>query len=277
MEIGGLIDGLIRKSNDLRKPDDYIRDGLVYCGKCHTPKQCRVEILGVMQTPMCMCKCMKAEYDREQEELRRKERQQRIERNRNVGFPDAEMMNWTFDRDDRTNQKPSDVCRRYCEAFREMFSKGKGLLLFGTVGTGKTFLAACVANRLIDDGYTCMVTNFSRLTNRLTGSFEGRQEFLDSLNQYDLLVIDDLASERNTEFMNEIVFSIIDSRYRSGKPLIVTTNLSADELKYPKDLSKQRVFSRLFEMCFPIEVKGQDRRKQKMIDDHAEMKGLLGL
>ena len=77
--------------------------------------------------------------------------------------------------------------------------------------------------------------------------------------------------------MDEIVQSIIDSRYRSGKPLIVTTNLTAQELKNPLDIRKQRVYSRLFEMCIPIEVKGKDRRKEKLKSSYDELAGLLGL
>jgi DNA replication protein DnaC len=97
------------------------------------------------------------------------------------------------------------------------------------------------------------------------------------LNKFDLLVIDDLASERDTEFMGEIVQNIIDSRYRAGLPLIVTTNLTADELKHPQEIRKRRIYSRLFEMCVPLEVQHKDRRKQKLINDYDELGALLGL
>lgn len=65
---------------------------------------------------------------------------------------------------------------------------------------------------------------------------DGKQAYLDSLNQYALLALDDLGAERNTEYMNEIVYGIIDSRYRAGLPMIITSNLSADELKIPRTL-----------------------------------------
>lgn len=254
---------------------DYLKDGLLYCGKCHTPKQCRIEMLDSIRMPMCLCKCEMERLDKEESEYRQREKQQELERMRSVGFPDREMLNWRFENDDNSNERLSAICKRYVQNFREMRKKGKGLLFFGPVGTGKTFLAACIANALIDEGFSCMVTNFARLTNTLSGKLDGRQEYLDSLNRYSLLVIDDLASERNTEYMNEVVFSLIDARYRSGLPIIITTNLTAEELKHPADLSKQRVYSRLFEMCFALEVKGKDRRKSKMISDYEELKNLL--
>lgn len=279
MDLSGMMNDLIQKSEQSipKKDDDYIEDGLIHCGKCHTPKQCRVELFGQVRTPMCLCQCEKEKRDREEAEFRHRERMQEIQRMRSVGFPDREMQSWCFDNDDGSNEKLSTICKRYVENFSELRQKGKGLLFFGPVGTGKTFFAASIANALIDKGVPCLVTNFARLTNTLQGMFEGKQEYLDSLNNYALLVIDDLASERNTEYMNEVVFNLIDARYRSGLPLIITTNLTAEELKHPADMSKQRVYSRLFEMCFAVEVKGRDRRKQKMISDHNELEDLLGL
>lgn len=279
MDLSGMVNGLIEKSKQSipENESDYIEDGLLYCGNCRTPKQCRVELFGEMRTPRCLCKCAKEKRDREEAEYRAREKAQEIQRMRSVGFPDRDMLSWRFENDDNSNQRMTGICKRYVENFSEMRKKGKGLLLFGPVGTGKTFFAACIANALIDSGYPCLVTNFARLTNTLTGMFEGKQEYLDSLNRYALLVIDDLASERNTEYMNEVVFNLIDARYRSGLPIIITTNLTAQELTNPADMSKQRVYSRLFEMCFALEVKGKDRRKQKMIADRTELEDLLGL
>lgn len=255
---------------------DYIgKDGLLYCHKCNTRKQTRIEILGIVKTPMCMCKCMQEKKEKEEAELKQRELTEQIERMRIVGFPDSKMSKWTFEADDRSNEKISNVARNYVENFEKL--NVKGLLFYGDVGTGKTFISSCIANALIDKGHPCLVTNFARLVNTLQGMYEGRQNYIDGLDRYDLLVIDDLASERDTEYMNEIVTNIIDARYRSGKALIVTTNLKKNELNNPSDVKKQRIYSRLFEMCVPVEVLGPDRRKMKMVSGYAEMKEILGL
>lgn len=256
---------------------DYIYDGLWYCHKCNTPKQCRVTLFGQERTPMCLCKCEVERRNAEIAEHKRIERQRRINEMRKMGFPESEMHNWTFAKDDGANEKISKVAMNYVENFGKMLENGKGLMLFGSVGTGKTFYAACIANALIDRGYPCLVTNFSRLVNTISGMYDGRQEYIDGLNKFDLLVIDDLAAERDTEYMNEIVQTIIDSRYRAGLPTIITTNLTADEIKHPADIRKQRVYSRLLEMCIPVEVKGVDRRREKLKAEHAEYTDLLGL
>lgn len=270
------VDGVLAQIPQGRAEEgDYLKDGVLICHKCNTPKQVKVVFHGKVITPFCLCECAKAERDAEEAERAKRERSEMVDRLRQTGFPDSEMSGWTFDRDDGSNSRITDIAKRYVSHFEEL--RGKGLLLYGTVGTGKTFISACIANALIEHGHPCLVTNFARLTNTLSGMFEGKQEYLDSLDRFDLLVIDDLASERDTEYMGEIVQNIIDARYRAGKALIVTTNLTSDQLKHPADIRKERIYSRLFEMCIPVEVKGRDRRKAKLRDDYKKMSDILGL
>ena len=280
MDFMSIVNDTIKKAEEFytAQTDDFIgADGLIYCGKCHTQKQCRINILGKERIVYCLCECQKVKRDAAEEEKKRREEMLKIQRLRRMGFPDADMQRWTFDRDDGKNEKISTVAHNYVNNFSEMKKRGKGLLLFGKVGTGKTFISACIANALIDKGRPCLVTNFARLVNTITGMYDGKQDYIDGLNQFDLLVIDDLASERDTEYMGEIVQNIIDSRYRAWLPLIITTNLTSDELKHPADMRKQRIYSRLFEMCVPFEVIGIDRRKQKLRDEFSEISELLGL
>jgi DNA replication protein DnaC len=280
MDLSKMIDGIAKaaeKANAAQDGDYTGENGLLYCGKCRTPKQCVVELFGQKRTVYCLCKCEVEKRDAEKAEQERREKMQRIQRLRQDGFPESDMQDWTFEKDDGKNAQVSEIARNYVKHFDDLKKRGKGLLLFGKVGTGKTFISACIANALIDRGYPCLVTNFARLVNTIGGMYEGKQEYIDSLNRFDLLVIDDLASERDTEYMGEIVQNIIDSRYRAGLPVIITTNLTSDELKHPAEIRKQRIYSRLFEMCLPVEVTGEDRRRRKLKDEYGEIGNLLGL
>lgn len=277
-----LIETMTRKaSQDSHYEEgDYLNeDGLLTCGKCHTPKQCRFIATwdGKEKKPYTPCDCARAHRDAEEQARQAQNLRIEVNRLRKLGFPDSEMADWTFAHDDGTDPKTTSIARKYVDNFPEMKKRGKGLLLYGPVGTGKTHAAACIANELIDQGRPCLVTNFARITNTIQGMFEGKQRYLDDFNQLDLLVIDDLASERDTSYMNEMIFNIIDSRYRSGKPLIVTSNLTRSDLTAPGSVDRQRIYSRLLEMCVPVEVKGADRRQKKLRDDSADMKRLLGL
>lgn len=252
-------------------------DGLLICGKCHAPKQVRQPFLGKVKVLSCACKCVVEHNRREADAKLKRDRMQYLDAMRRTGFPDAEMRKWTFDNDDGGNASLMSIARKYVANFDEMRSNGTGLLLYGNVGCGKSFAAACIANALIDNGTPCMMTNFARIINRLQESFAGRQKYIDNLSRFDLLVIDDMAVERNTEYVVEQVMTIIDARYRSGLPVVVTTNLTIGELADPADIRRQRVYSRLKEMCLPIEVTGADRRTRKMERNIMSAKSLLGL
>lgn len=257
-----------------RSESEYIgKDGLLHCGVCGCKVQTVVEFMGRSKKVRCICDCKRRELEERQE----KERQEENERKRKVCFAETNMQRWTFENDDRQNVRISDAMQKYADSFKDFKKESKGLLLYGTVGTGKTYYAACIANRLIDGGYTVLMTNFARLTNQIQGSFNGKQELIDSLNKYSLLIIDDLGAERKSEFMQETVFNIIDSRYRSGLPFIITTNLTAEEIKKPQEIGYSRIYDRVLERCFPIEVSGVSRRKQNLKNTFGEMKGKLGL
>lgn len=279
MSIQQAVDNLIEKSKTAiqKNEGDYVgEDGLLYCGKCHTKKQTEVIVFGMKRRPMCLCKCETEKRDKEEAEKKRIEFERKVKNLRRAGFPESNMQEWTFENDDMTNSRVTNAMKKYVENFDEMKKQGKGLLLYGSVGTGKTFAACEVANALIDKGYPVLVTNFARIINALQATFE-KQEYIDSFNRFSLLVIDDLGIERNTEFAKEQVYNIIDSRYRAGLPMIITTNLSIDKIKKPDDIENGRIYDRILERCFPIEITGQSRRRKAVRENYNDIKNMLGL
>ena len=183
-------------------PDsEYLwEDGLLHCGVCNEPVQKEIEVLGVKKTVRCVCECYKKSKALEAE-MEKKAEQYRM---RMRCFAESNMHTWTFENDDLSNKKLSEALKNYVSHFAEFKRSGKGLLLYGPVGTGKSYASACVANALIDKDISVLMTNFARLTNHLQGMFEGKQEYIDSLNKYSLLIIDDLGAERSSEYMQEI-------------------------------------------------------------------------
>ena len=309
-----IVDGVEQKaklSNRINEGDYIGEDGLWVCGKCHTPKQARVRLFGKERTPMCLCKCaaeqlereriaqeslnLELEYDsqkhktasnvdllhwlnRQNYRISPKLTKERISLMRSVCFgEDEKLKNWTFANADGSNATLMSAMQNYVDNFQTLKEQGKGLLLFGDVGIGKSYAAASVANALIDKGISVYMTNFARIANTVQGMFEEKQDYYDSLNRFQLLILDDLAAERKTEYMQEIVFQVIDARCRAGLPLIITTNLTNKELKNPTETAYKRTFSRLLGMCHPIKVEGEDKRKNRLKDDFQAMNDLLGI
>jgi DNA replication protein DnaC len=258
----GIIEDLAKKCEPSEEHFDYYKDGLLTCGQCNTPKECEVEVMGDIKKFGCMCKCQSEKYREEQAKQREREEFERVNRLRTQGIQDRNFREWTFENDDGSNPKQMDKAMRYCLKWDEMYRDNIGLLLWGNVGTGKTFFAACIANYLIEHGVPVLMTNFIRLTNALTGFDEDKNAYIRSLNNYKLLIIDDLGAERQSDYMLEQVYNMIDNRYKNNQPLIITTNLTLNELKNPSDIKYSRIYSRIFEMCVPIRFDGTDRRKE---------------
>lgn len=253
---------------------DYCVDGIWHCYICRKPKTRIMQFAGATWEIHQLCDCELAQYKKERSAFFKEQKKIRIDNLRHMAFSDERFRRCTFDTDDGSNTNLMTIAKNYVEKFPKALEQGKGLVFCGTVGTGKTFAAACIANALLDRGYACMVTNFETISNVLQSCYEERYRFIEELNTFDLLVIDDLGAERNTEYMQKgVVNTIIDNRYRSMKPIIITTNLTKEQFCNPKEVDSARIYSRLKEICFFVENNTADRRETVAIsDEHKQWK-----
>lgn len=265
----------VAEENTNCSTDDYINetDGLLYCGKCHTPKQARVQTI---KGPVPVkCRCEKAQAEKAQAEYDEAQRQKAItERKKNCFGSDYDIFkNHTFSNSNDKECKAYKFTYKYADYFADMKAhklEKCGLILCGDLGTGKTYLAACVANAIIEQGYSCLMTNFSKAYNQYF-SEQDKQSFIESFKTPSLLIIDDIAIQRDTPSMNELIYSIIDERYKVKKPILITTNLTLSEVVTPSDYEKRRIYNRLCELCYPFEVKGENRRLAHFAIDYKKM------
>ena len=258
--------------------DYYGEDGLLYCGKCHTPKEAffakGIVLMGKNKHPV-ECGCQRTEREKQEALINQQKRIDLVRRLKAEGFSDPAMLDWTFE-NDNSRSPQMHYAHRYVEQWQTMRSENLGLLLWGGVGTGKSFLAGCIANALMEQEVPVRMTNFARILNELNGSFSGRNDIVDRLCHYPLLIIDDFGMERGTEYALEQIYNIVDSRYHSRKPLIVTTNLTLDEIRYPQDTAHARIYDRLLEMCVPVSCIGVSFRKETAQEKLERLKILIG-
>ena len=226
------------------------KEGFYVCKVCGKRKQ--FSFRGRLVPAQCEC-----DQERERREMAELKQEQRIAYLFETGVTDKRYLKNTFEKDDGLNPEISAKCQKYVEKWKEMKKNNIGILFYGDVGTGKSFLACCIGNALIKKGVPVLITNLSKLVENRIQANKGLTSAID-LREYSLLILDDLGIENATQ----TAYNIIDEWYRTGRPLIVTTNLKPQDLKNAKEIERRRIFDRVVEMCgsVPIYVKGEQRR-----------------
>lgn len=261
------------------EPEDYRVDGILYCGKCHTSKEILVpeeqaRQLGLRSNHFSVrCACSRAKLEEKDARAQELAHRKKVEQLKKDCFGTADAMReWTFENDDGSNPK-MEYIHNFVDRWEEVCEKGLGLLIWGGIGTGKSFAAACIANALIEQGVSVIMM---KLSDYIDSPQEERQALLKQMGNCKLLIIDDFGVEYNHEYVQKEIYKVIDHRYENGKPLIITTNLPLSVFDNPENDNEKRVFSRLQEMCSQrILFDGEDRRKIFAKENRAKMTKLL--
>ena len=257
------------KNTQIREGDFQDSEGLWVCGKCHTRKQTRIDGVFGMLEPFCMCQCEQEAYNAKEERRKRQDAFMRTRELRSAGIQDKALQVIRFEGSEMTDQLTR--CLQYAKRWPEMKEKNIGLLLWGDTGNGKTYSAACIANYLIERHVPCLMTSFPRI---LQSGFDSGALIRD-LKHYDMVIIDDLGTERQTEYGQEVVFAIVDELWKRGKPVIVTTNMALEEIKNPKDMTYKRIYKRILDMCVPMKFSGEDRRDKNRREKLATLSEIM--
>lgn len=243
----------------------------------------------------CDCPEAVAEYEREKAEREAKEKaereakeaeemRRRVRRIIGDSGMNARFLRRTFDtfQPTRDNQKACRVCKTYADTFREKLPKNNpepgrnGLFITGPKGTGKTHLAAAIANQLMQQGTAVICMTMIDLLDRIKQTYEQSRQYggetsegnvLSTYKTVPLLVIDDMGKEPATEWAVSKIYAIINARYEAYMPTIITTNYSDAELirrLTPKDsgdpTTADATIDRLREMCAAIVTTGESWR-----------------
>lgn len=264
------LDHIIQETEMELEDGDYIgENGLIYCGKCNTHKERIIDLpasiygSGQKRKVHCMCKCEQEAQERRKKKEQYEEEMARIRQMRDASLMDSKYREATFSnyRIFEQNRKAFRIARKYTDQFPEMLERNQGIIFYGPVGTGKSFTSACIANELLDKKVSVIMTSFVKILQNI--QMQDEAAYISMLNSAKLLILDDLGTERNTDYALEKVYNIIDSRSRASKPMVLTTNLTLSEMLEAEDIRYKRIYDRIFETCFPVEIPGESFRRKE--------------
>lgn len=240
------------------------------CKVCGERLYTQIEVLGKTRALPIPCFCQREEMEKRYEKEEAEEKQRRLDRLKIYSMMDAHFEKCRFENWDTNLVSKSyyTMAKNYVDQWADIKARNVGLLLWGKPGCGKSYMSFCIANALIEKFVPVIAISSIGILNRIKDTFdkhgqEGQTEIIRGLEDASLLVLDDLGAEAKTRWANETIYSIIDARYRSSKPIIITTNLSPEQLreKTISDDGVARIYDRIIEMCTPVEISGNSIRR----------------
>ena len=172
---------------------------------------------------------------------------------------------------DSSNKYVFDVVNDYINKNKDTM-KSDSLIIMGKSDTGKTHLAAAIANKLIENDKTVLMERLTNLLDRIRETYENNtkseNELIEIYSNADMLIIDDLGTEKISNWALEKLYTIIQNRYENGLPIIITTRFNKQGLierfSYSKDPDLvDAIISKLYQMCFGIILKGTKKELVK--------------
>lgn len=172
---------------------------------------------------------------------------------------------------DMTTRHVVQAARTYVDNLDENIAKGQGIWFMGGTGTGKTTLGMLIASEALKAGKTVGVYFAPKLLTRIRQTYqEAEQEnayahFFQRVTSVDLLYIDDLGSERRTDWVVEQLYAVVNERYENQRPMLITSNAEGEVIaegqEQLEDQIGRRTISRLIEICGdPLPLLGSDHR-----------------
>jgi len=223
-----------------------------------------------------VCECMRREEEERMQAIKLQERRDRIERLFSMSELGERYKGVTFDDwvSRPGTEKWLEKAKDYVENFKEYKKNGRGLVVMGPVGNGKTFLLAAMLNALIEKDVVVAYRSVPSLLSKIKSTFDPDSkltltEIHSAIRDVDLLMLDDLGAEktfrvqgeeRMSDFAESVLYEIIDDRYRWKLPVIVTTNYeTTNQLRVRVG---ERIYDRLVETCDFIGVTASSYRRE---------------
>lgn len=256
------------------RENEYIDGNMIKCSKCHGNKLFKFSAIPDTSPFFirCGCECEVEDYQNRRNKIKVESLHKRsgiCKKYTDARFDNADIYSDEF-------KKTYDKCRDYCENTKKNMAKGRGIYIYGSVGTGKTYLASCIVNEIIDKGLRAYITTFADVAKQIKKTFkkttdETHYSYILKLTKIPLLVIDDIGTEmvkkgEQDTWLQEQIFDVINHRYNNQKATIFTSNYSMQELIRERGIIPKTV-DRINEMSSSICCLSGDSYRNKLIGE----------
>lgn len=226
------------------------------------------------------CNCEKAiqfwkEFDLEQEEKQRQEKYRKIINNiYKDNYMKKRLQKYNFENFSDT-YKEKNVINQLIK-FTDLCIKSEmknGLIIFGNIGYEKTYLAACIANKMIEQNKIVLMEKSSSILDRIKESFNKERlseiEIIELYSNVDMLIIDDFGNENLSKWALEKLYKIISNRYDNELPIVITTRYNKEQLIEQLSTENdteiaEEIVKVLNEMCYGIAITEERKTKEKV-------------
>ena len=250
-------------------------DRVVYCDHCGMPKNKWIPpgpVLGSGRYVPIPCKCDLERMKKLTDERAFREHEDKKQRlYHQASFP-ASLKEETFENAEDYQPQAMDYAKKYAENLVNDPAFSDGLCLHGPCGTGKTYIAACIGNYLIDHLKPVYFNSIGQLLTQFSSShFQPENNisptiFMNSFLDYRLVILDDFGAEYTNNYNLSLLFQIINFLDLNKIPLVITTNLSSQEIQTPSDENARRIYDRIIGKCMLFKVEGDDIRVKNAVE-----------
>ena len=237
--------------------DEFLHNGIPYCKKCNTARYFVREDFVVH----CKCECQMEEIRQREEQERQQKLAEYLKDLKDKSLLGERYKDSTFDSIEIINEEHQNIINRlkkYCDGFKE-HNEGLGIYLFGSNGSGKTLLTACMLDKLNSQFIECLFTNIHKIKQELLSTDIRRQKtFMQRVATVPVLFLDDFATEvfkknGDDNWVQEIVYDIVNTRYNNMLPIIYTSNCSLKQCLEERGVM-QKTIDRIFESTVQIKL-----------------------
>lgn len=236
--------------------DEYFNENKIpYCKNCHTPRYFIREDFCVR----CKCQCQMQEIDMKEQLMKQAIKQEYLKELKEKSLLGERYKNATFEKIEIINEqhkKIIDDLKEYCDNFK---NDSIGIYLYGSTGAGKTMLTASMIDILNSKFIECYFTNINKIKQEILSlSLVNQKKFIEKLSRVPVLFIDDFATEnfkKNGEdnWVQDIVYDIVNTRYNNMLPIVYTSNYSLKECLEQKGILEKTI-DRIFESTIQIKL-----------------------